>query len=352
MDWNLSAGNLISAGAAVFLALLLGYVLRRWLLARLASLAKETSSHVDDLVVASLARALPGWVFLGGLFIAARVLQLPPAIATVAVKLLVSALILAITIWAANLGAAFLKAPTTPGAAAAPATGVIRYAVRVVVFSVGALVLLSNLGISITPVLTTLGIGGLAVALALQETLSNLFAGMQLTLAGNIRVGDMIKLETGEEGVVDDIHWRVTRIRTLPNNFVLIPNSRLAQSVVTNFSAPTPDLSITIPLSVHYASDLDRVERVTLAVSRQVLREVAGGVADFEPLVRFQRFGESSIDFNVVLRGDAFTDSFLIKHEFIKAIKRAFAAEGIVIPYPIRALNLEQERVRVELAGR
>jgi len=201
-------------------------------------------------------------------------------------------------------------------------------------------------------VLTTLGVGGIAVALALQHTLSNLFAGMQLTLAGNIRVGDMIKLETGEEGVVDDIHWRVTRIRTLPNNFVLIPNSRLAQSVVTNFSAPTPDLSITIPLSVHYASDLDRVERVTLAVSRQVLREVAGGVADFEPLVRFQRFGESSIDFNVVLRGDAFTDSFLIKHEFIKAIKRAFAAEGIVIPYPIRALNLEQERVRVELAGR
>jgi len=352
MAWNLTAGVLITAGAVVAFTLLLGYLVRRWLLAQMAKLAQSTSSHVDDVIVDSLARALPIWLLLGGLFIAARILQLPPEIATIATKLLISALILSITVWAANLGADFLRGPTGTTAAAAPATGAIRYAVKIVAFSVGGLVLLSNLGLSITPVLTTLGIGGLAVALALQDTLSNLFAGMQLTLAGNIRVGDFIKLETGEEGFVDDIHWRVTRIRMLPNNFVLIPNSRLAQSVVLNYSTPTPDLSILVPVGVHYGSDLERVEQVTLAVAQRILQEVTGGVPDFEPMVRYYGFGESSIDFNVILRGNSFTDAFLLKHEFIKALTRAYAAEGIVIPYPIRAINLDQEKARVEIAGR
>ncbi|MBM4117593.1 mechanosensitive ion channel family protein [bacterium] len=345
MDWNQTAAALISAGAVVVLMLLLGLGLRRWLLARLARLAQATSSHLDDVIVASLARALPIWLLLGGLFIAARILQLPPALAAIATKLLVSALIVAITVWAANLGTEFLKGPGG-ATSAAPATGVVRYAVRIVAFTVGGLVLLSNLGISITPVLTTLGIGGLAVALALQDTLSNLFAGMQLTLAGNIRVGDMIKLESSEEGVVEDIHWRVTRIQTLPNNFVLIPNNRLAQSVVTNYSRPTPDLSVIVPVSVHYASDLERVEAVTLAVAHAVLRTAPGGVADFEPALRYTGLGESGIHFNVVLRGDAYADSFLLKHEFIRGLLRAYAAEGIVIPYPVRALNLEQEKAQ------
>jgi small-conductance mechanosensitive channel len=351
MNWHEQAGALIAAGAVVTLTLLLGLLVRRLLFARLAKLAQATSSHVDDVIVASLARALPLWLFLGALFIASRIVELPPALVPILAKLLISALIISITVWAANLGAGFLKGPATT-TAAAPATGVVRYAVKIVAFSVGGLVLLSNLGISITPVLTTLGIGGLAVALALQDTLSNLFAGMQLTLAGNIRVGDMIKLETGEEGIVDDIHWRVTRIRMLPNNFALIPNNRLAQSVVVNYSTPTPDLSITVPVGVHYASDLEQVEQVTLAVARRILHEVSGGVPDFEPMVRYNGFGDSSIDFNVILRGNSFTDAFLLKHEFIKALMRAYNEAGIVIPYPIRALNLEQEKVRVEIAGR
>lgn len=346
MNWNQTAEALIAAGAIVLLSLALGFLLKRWLLARLAKLAAATASHLDDVIVASLARTLPVWLLLGGLFIAARILQLPPEIATIAGKLLVSALIVSITVWAANLGAEYLKPPASGGTAAAPAAGVIRYAVKVVIFSVGGLVLLSNLGISITPVLTTLGVGGLAVALALQDTLSNLFAGMQITLAGNIRVGDMIKLESSEEGVVEDIHWRVTRIKTLPNNFVLIPNNRLAQSVVTNYSRPTPDLSVVVPVSVHYASDLERVEAVTLAVAREVLQTVPGGVTDFVPVLRYTSLGDSGIHFNVVLRGDAFADSFLIRHAFIKALLRAYAAERIVIPYPVRALNLEQEKAQ------
>ena len=351
MIWNATAGTLIVGGAVIAFSLLLGLLLRHWLLGRAARLAAATASHVDDAIVASLARALPIWLLLGGLFIAARIVALPPAIVTILAKLLTAGLILSITVWAANLGVALLRTPATAAGSAAPATGVLRNAVKILAFSVGGLVLLSNLGIAITPVLTTLGIGGIAVALALQDTLSNLFAGMQLTLAGNIRMGDFIKLESGEEGFIDDIHWRVTRIRMLPNNFVLIPNSRFAQSIVTNYNQPTQDLAILVPLGVHYASDLAHVERVTCAVAREIMRTVEGGVPEFEPFIRYNGFGDSSINFNVIMRGNSFTDGFLIKHEFIKALSHAYAEAGIVIPYPIRALNLEQEKVRVEIAG-
>jgi small-conductance mechanosensitive channel len=174
---------------------------------------------------------------------------------------------------------------------------------------------------------------------------------MQVTLAGNVRVGDFIKLESGEEGFIEDIHWRATRVRTLPNNFVLIPNSRLAQSVVTNYSLPSADLAVLLDVGVHYASDLEQVERVTREVARTIMKTVPGGVPDFDPFIRYHTFGASSIDFTVILRAREFTDRFLVKHEFVKALARRFAQEGIVIPFPIRAINLSQEKTTLEGRG-
>jgi small-conductance mechanosensitive channel len=340
---------LVGAGAVVVLSLLLGFVVRRFVLASLARVAAKTTWGADDLVVSSLGRPLPIWFLFGGLFVALQIVSLPSAVATFVSKVLVVLLITTITLWAASLGARLfdLMGPSD-GAAAARSAGVIRYVVKIAVLAVGVLVLLSTLGISVTPVLTTVGIGGLAVALGLQETLANLFAGIQVTLAGNIRIGDFVRLESGEEGYVEDISWRASRIRTLPNNSVLIPNSRLAQSVVTNYHRPSRDLAVLVQVGVHYASDLDHVERVSCEVARKIMKNVPGGVPDFEPFIRYHTFGESSIDFTVILRAREFGDNFVVKHEFIKALMRAFKAERIVIPYPIRAVNLEQEGVRLD----
>jgi small-conductance mechanosensitive channel len=263
----------------------------------------------------------------------------------IAEKLLVALLILSITFWAAGLVASLLRnAASLWGAAGAPMAGVVRQVVRIAVIAVGGLVLLGTLGVSVTPILTTLGIGGLAVALALQETLANLFAGIYLTLAGTIRVGDFVRLESGEEGFIEDIQWRSARVRTLPNNSVVSPNSRLAQSIVTNYDLPSRDLAVLVEVGVHYSSDLDQVERVTCEVGREVMKATPGGVPEFEPFIRFHTFGDSSIGFSTILRARSFGDRFLVKHEFIKALSRRFAAEGIVIPFPIRAINLQQER--------
>ncbi|MSO57052.1 MAG: mechanosensitive ion channel [Acidobacteria bacterium] len=180
--------------------------------------------------------------------------------------------------------------------------------------------------------LTALGVGGLAIALALQDTLSNLFAGFYLTVAKQIRIGNYIRLASGEEGYLVDIDWRASRLRQLSNNTVLIPNAKLSQSIVTNYHLPEQELAVVLEASVDYASDLDKVERITTEVGREVMRDVPGGVSTFEPFVRFHTLGDSGIAFSVTLRAREFVDQFLIKHEFVKRLHRRYAAEGIAIP--------------------
>ena len=346
MNFLMENSSVVSAVAVVLIAAMIGLFVRNLLVSRLTRLAKTTKTEADDTLVKSLRWSMPVWFLLAGLFIASKLVQLPAQASSIFEKALISVLILSITFWAANLGADLLRvvSPAATGGMISPATGVIRYVVKAAVLAVGGLVLLSTLGISVTPILTTIGIGGLALALGLQETLSNLFAGIQVTLAGNIQLGDFIQLESGEQGYVDDVQWRTTRIRTLPNNFVLIPNSRLAQSIVSNYYRPSKDLAVLVDVGVHYSSDLAHVERVTCEVGSKIMKEVAGGVSEFSPFIRYHTFADSSINFTVILRAQQFVDSFLIKHEFIKALSQRYNSEGIVIPFPIRAVNLDQEK--------
>jgi small-conductance mechanosensitive channel len=222
-------------------------------------------------------------------------------------------------------------------------TGIVTGITRGMIVGVGALILLGTLGISITPLIASLGITSLAVALALQPTLENFFSGVQLVIDKPIRVGDYIELESGEQGFVDKIGWRSTWIRMLPNNTVIIPNSALSGSKIINYFYPEKELSVPVDVGVHYDSDLEHVERVTLEVAREVLKTHEWGVSDYNTFVVFHSFGESSIDFTVMLRAKEYFNRFWVKSAFIKALHRRYAEENITIPYPIRALNVSQE---------
>ena len=208
-----------------------------------------------------------------------------------------------------------------------------------IVAAVGGLVILNGLGLSIAPMLAALGVGGIAVALALQEPLANFFAGVFITLAGQIRVGDYVRLDSGGEGYVVDFSWRSTRLRMLSNNLVVVPNAKLAQAIVVNHHLPSEDLAVLIEVGVDYASDLAHVERVVGKVGREVMAEVPGGVPDFQPFIRYHTFGDSSVNFSVILRAKEFVDQYLVKHEFVKRLHARFDREGIVIPFPIRTLT-------------
>ena len=224
-----------------------------------------------------------------------------------------------------------------------PKTTLLSTILTVIIYAMGVLVVLQYYGISIAPILTAMGVGGMAVALALQETLANIFSGLHLILSKQLRLDDYIKLSTGEEGRVTDITWRFTTIVPAGGgNMIVIPNQKIASSNITNYSMPRKDIVISIPVGVAYDSDLDKVERVTLDVAKEVMAQIDKDVK-MEPAVRFHTFGESSIDFNVVLHSSYFEHQFLLKHEFIKALTRRYREEGIEIPYPTRTVLQPEE---------
>ena len=203
-----------------------------------------------------------------------------------------------------------------------------------------AFVLILNYnGVEITPVLAALGIGALAIGLALQPTLSNLFSGIIVLSEKQIKIGDHIQLgETDISGYVEDISWRATTIRTLPNNRVIIPNSRIINSVIVDHWSPDKEMAALVQVGVDYGSDLKKVEKVTVDVARKIQKTVPGAVENFEPFIRYHTFADSNINFTVILRVKEFVDKYLVTHEFIKALKERYDKEGIEISWPIRKI--------------
>jgi len=331
----------------VFLGTLLtGYLLRKVLLMRLSSWTQRTQSEIDDIVISAAKGPFLIWCLMLAIYFALAFSELPENAVQISGKILLSLGIFSVTVVLANVSTKLVKRYSSKIEGALPTTSLTANLTRIVVFGIGLLIILQSLGISIAPILATLGIGGLAVALGLQDTLSNLFAGLHVTIARQIRIGDYVKLESGEEGYVTDITWRTTQIRMLPNNVVLVPNAKLAQAIIVNYYLPDKELAVLVQVGVHYGSDLKKVEKVTCEVAREVMQDVAGGVPTFDPFIRYHTFSDSSINFTVILRGKEFVDQYLIKHEFIKRLHECYAREGIVIPYPIRAINYDQEKVK------
>jgi small-conductance mechanosensitive channel len=332
------------AGLSVVLAYLLGaFALRRTLIHYIARAASRSAAQWDDVLVASLRGPVTLLILVCGGWVVNRVLELPARWERNVDQLMRVGMIL-VLVWFANRilhGAIELYREELN--AIHLTRGFARALVRVVVLILGTLVVLDTLQISITPLLASLGVGGLAIGLALQGTLSNLFAGMQIIGDHPIRVGDFVKLESGEEGYVTEIGWRATKIRMLPNNVVIIPNSKLAESVLINYYQPDRDLAVLVQVGVSYQSDLEHVERVTIEVAREIQKEVPGAVRDFEPFIRYHTFDSSSINFSVIMRAQEFVDNFLMKHEFIKRLHARYRQENIVIPWPIRTLDVPSE---------
>jgi small-conductance mechanosensitive channel len=217
-----------------------------------------------------------------------------------------------------------------------------RRVIMIIVCAIGLIVLLDYLAINITPFIASLGIGGLAIALALQPTLGNFFASTQLISDRVVRIGDYIELDNGTiRGYVTDVGWRSTRIRTPYNNIVTIPNSRLADSILTNFYSPNTELGILIRCGVSYSSDLVKVEKYALEVANQVVQELDEAVKTFTPVFRYDEFGDSNIDFWIWVQAKDRMSSFVVKSEIIKRLKARFDKEGIMINYPARLLTFE-----------
>ncbi len=341
MTRALTLHDVIVAGIAVAAGLAAALVLRvilRWLGER----ALRTRWIGDDIIVDVLRTLAPWGAVAAGVAAAAATLPLTRSAGHVVNEVLTAFVILTATFTAARVVSGLVQSVAQARSGVAASATIFVNITRIAVLAMGFLVILQTLGISIAPLLTALGVGGLAIALALKDTLANLFAGVHILVSKTVQPGDYIRLSGGEEGYVVDVNWRNTVVEQLSNNLVIIPNAKLAGTNMTNFSRPEQKLSVTVQVGVGYDSDLEHVERITIEVAETVMRDVSGAVPDHEPVVRFHTFGDSRIGFTVVLGVGEFSDKYRIKHEFIKRLHQRYRAEGVRIPAPARTVSLQQ----------
>ncbi|MFH0885471.1 MAG: mechanosensitive ion channel family protein [Candidatus Micrarchaeota archaeon] len=213
----------------------------------------------------------------------------------------------------------------------------VRNVVRVSIVLVFAVFILQRLGFETGAIITGLGVGGLAVALALQDTLGNFFAGVHILVDKPFREEDYVKLENGVEGSVKQIGWRTTRLITPANNEVIVPNSKLSNSILENFSTPNEQSGIAYSIGVDYREDIDSVEKIIFDTLRRVGK--ANPLLDEQSVwVRFDSFGDYSLNFKFGYNVKGYVNRFAILKEVNRELFYAFKKNDINIPFPVRVL--------------
>ncbi|MEI7771454.1 MAG: mechanosensitive ion channel family protein [Chloroflexales bacterium] len=316
---------LIALGAAIELGPL------RW--------ARRRASAGSDLLGAVVLTALSGQALLWGVVVGLRLTvgDLLPKQSDQIRSALLFAMVLASVIVVVRLGTNWVR--RSFALRQIGSVSLINNLLRFIGGIVITATVLSFYGVPVGALLTVVAGSSVGLTLALRDPLANLFSGMVVIASSKIRPGDYVRLSSGEEGYVTDIRWSDTYIRQLSNNLIVVPNSLMTSTIVVNYSRPESEQAVTFSLRVSYASDLEQVERVATEVAAEVMEEVAGGVPEFVPLIRFGALGDSSVDLTVIMRGRTFIDQFLIKHEFVKRLRARFRAEGIEPPFPIQTLQ-------------
>ncbi|MEK6874497.1 MAG: mechanosensitive ion channel family protein, partial [Nanoarchaeota archaeon] len=216
---------------------------------------------------------------------------------------------------------------------------IIRISVHLIIWIIAGSMVLHKIGIDITPLVATLGVGGLAVGLALQDTLANFFAGFYIIIERNIEPGDYIELEgTSVKGYVEQISWRTTRIRTLSNNSINVPNSRFAQSITTNYTIGDRMLRVSIPFMISYDNNLESVEQTVIKAAKEFIKEHPNAIKKIEPGFIFTEFGESNINCSLNIAIDNFDNMYAVRSALIKYIKRELERHRISISWPKRII--------------
>lgn len=273
-------------------------VVNQWIARRIMTLAERTATEADDMAVRALVSPL-GWMLpLVGAFLALRVLAAGHEdILEVADKVFMVALVLVLTwtifkfidAWAVLATEQAGRSRSSIDNTLVPT---LRKAFKVFTAVVVFVVLVQNLGYSVSGLLGALGVGGLAVALAAKDTLANLFGGATILIDRPFRPGDWITLP-GADGTVEEIGLRSTRIRTFAKTLVSIPNSNLANATVENHSL-MPKRRIKFTVGVTYSTTPDQMRTLV-----QRIEDYLRGNADISQeflMVKFTAFGPSSLD--------------------------------------------------------
>ncbi len=338
MDLQKLQGWVYPIGITI-LALVALLVARTLVFKSLAKVVGKTKTNVDDMIIRLVRTPSLYWCFAISLSIGISFAELPQKMEKQMNQLIHVLLILSLTLVMANIAATFfrnlLKSNHPNTETSALSIGIVKG----LVFSTGIAFMLSVMGISIAPVLTALGVGGLAVALALKDTLENLFAGIYLLTDKTIRVGDFVRLDSGQEGFVSDIGWRTAKFRNASHSTIIIPNSKLASSILTNHSYPDRRIVTTIALQLDGKSDLNVLENRLLSILKKGSEDIVGMLASPDPSVRLaQILPDGSIIYNLNFSIKEMGDLAFVSHEIRKRVLVELKALGISFPQPTMKL--------------
>lgn len=316
---------------------LLGTIVERIVLKQFTRNAFRQGSLGRELIYKSLDQILFLWFFLAGLL--AAVITSPNIDPGIRLSLRNGIFVLwafSVIVILARLSATYISMFLQRRAGTS--VSLFSNIIKTTVIILGTLTILQAVGVNVTPVITALGIGGLAVSLAVKDTLENLIAGLSLLISKQVKTGDYIKLDSNYEGYVVDINWRNTSVKQISNNIIFIPNSKLASSIFTNYHLPAKEISLNVGAAVGYGSDLEQVEQVTIDVAKETMQEISPDFVTKEPTVRFQEFGDFCINFTVTMHVPEFIDQYKAKHLFIKKLNQRYAQKGIRVSFPNREL--------------
>src|SRR6185312_8222196 len=260
---------------AFLAAAVVGGLIVRAILFRILRAWTAGADHTLDRIIAdSLRGPIILWSLILGLHLATQNSEIPRTYLKYLPRTLAVLWILSLTMAMSRLAGSAVHFYGGRATGAQSVTSLTRKLAQLAVVALGIATLLRVFDVSLTPILTTLGVGGLAVALALQDTLSNLFAGFYVSISGLVHIGDYIKLNSGEEGYITDINWRCTMMRGTTNNLVVVPNSKLGQAIYTNYYLPDRRMGMTVSFGVGYESDVAHVQAILLEEATAAAAEI------------------------------------------------------------------------------
>ena len=318
----------------IVLAWLVTYIFKNYL----EKIAKRTETDLDDIILEKIKRPFFYLLLAQGLKLSLYNIQVGDTIerAVSSIMAVVLVLVLSRTVevllvaWAKTFS---YRSKTKIDEVLLP---LFRKFAKVIFLLFGVMWLLSIWGVDVSPYLAGLGISGLVLGLALQDSLKNIFAGVSLILDRAYKIGDMIEVEDGRTGIIADVGLRSTKLRTWDNDIVTIPNSYLAESKVLNFTQPSGRCRITVPFTVAYGTDTDFVKKVILNELKKIPSEVK------EHSVVFTNMGDFSLDFKAYVWVRSWKDRYETKIRMIDIIHKRLNKENISIPFPTTTVELKK----------
>jgi len=339
--YQLISGNLYLRFLVILLiTIIIAYLAKIILRQVLKPLAKKTKTKIDDLIIKSLSSIIFYIVLLVGLKVGLQNFELRENVQTVFDGIINTLLILTVTLLLLKIIGNFaqqwmrewkFRTKTTADERLIP---LLQKVLKAVVIILAIIFVFNAWKINISPLLTTVGIAGLAIGLAVKDTLGNILGGLQLVLDKTFKVGDKVQLESGEMGTILDIGLRSTKLKTYDHEVIFIPNGYLANAKIKNFTHPDVSIRVNVDFGVIYGSDPEKVRQVVL----KAIKKIETVIEEPEPVVQFLKMSDFSLDFVARAWVKSYTEAYSTKLKMTDDIYNALNKANISIPFPTRTV--------------